>query len=99
MLARLNIVLLLALIASAGYLVQTSYEARRLFAELERERSAAQRLGQDGERLQIERRAQATHLRVEQVVRERLQMRNSSPAVTTYVEEAAAAAAPAGAQP
>ncbi|MEY4755048.1 MAG: Cell division protein FtsL, partial [Pseudomonadota bacterium] len=57
------------------------------------------RLGQDGERLQIERRAQATHLRVEQVVRERLQMRNSSPAVTTYVEEAAAAAAPAGAQP
>lgn len=95
--ARLNIVLLLVLVASALYLVQTSYEARRLFVELERERTAAQRLAQESERLQIERRAQATHLRVEQVARERLQMRSSNPAVTQYVEEAPSVAP--GSQP
>lgn len=95
--ARLNIILLLALVASALYLVQTSYESRRLFVELERERTAAQRLAQESERLQIERRAQATHLRVEQVARERLQMRSSNPAVTQYVDEVPSAAP--GSQP
>jgi cell division protein FtsL len=90
--ARLNILLLLVLVASAVHLVQTSYEARRLFVELERERGTAKRLEQESERLQIDRRAQATHLRVEQVARERLQMRTSTPAVTQYVDEMPAAA-------
>ena len=84
---KLNILLLLALIGSAVYLVQTSYQARQLFVELEHERSAATRLGLETERLQVELQAQATHLRVERVARERLHMRNSSPMVTQYVDE------------
>ncbi|MEX8519496.1 MAG: cell division protein FtsL [Leptothrix sp. (in: b-proteobacteria)] len=91
MMTRINIVLLLLLIGSAVYLVQTSYEARQLFVALEGERSAASQLGLEAERLQVELRAQATHLRVEQVARERLHMRNSSPAVTQYVDDQASA--------
>jgi cell division protein FtsL len=84
--SRLNVLLMLVLVASALYLVRTSYEARQLFVALERARSAATKLGQESERLQIERRASSTHQRVEQVAQERLHMRRSSPAVTQYVE-------------
>jgi cell division protein FtsL len=94
MMTRINIVLLLLLIGSAVYLVQTSYQSRQLFVALEGERSAASQLGLEAERLQVELRAQATHLRVEQVARERLRMRNSSPAVTQYVDDQASALAP-----
>jgi cell division protein FtsL len=41
---RLNLVLLLAVIASALFLVRTQYESRRLFAELDRARVDARRL-------------------------------------------------------
>ena len=41
---RLNIVLLLAVLASALYLVNVQYESRRLFAELDRATSEAHRL-------------------------------------------------------
>jgi cell division protein FtsL len=88
---RLNLLLLLALVLSAAYLVRTSYEGRRLFVALERERALAQDLAADTERLQLDRRAQATHLRVERVARERLSMRSATAAVTQYVSEAAPA--------
>ena len=35
---RLNLVLLLALLASSLYLVSVQYESRRLFSELDKER-------------------------------------------------------------
>ena len=41
-------------------------------------------------RLDAERRAQATHLRVERMAREKLQMRTASPAVTVYVADPSA---------
>jgi cell division protein FtsL len=81
---RLNILLLLGVVASALYLVQVSYDTRRQFIALERERNQSQRLEQDAEKLQVELRTQATHLRVEQVAREKLQMVVASPAVTLY---------------
>jgi cell division protein FtsL len=82
---RWGAILLLVLVGSAVYLVRTSYESRRLFVQLERERARATELAVDDERLQIERRAQATHLRVERVARERLNMRTANAAVTQYV--------------
>jgi cell division protein FtsL len=82
---RLNILLLLAVIASALYLVQVSYETRRQFIALERERNQSQRLDQDAEKLRVLLRTQATHLRVEQMARERLQMTVATPAVTQYL--------------
>ena len=41
---RLNLVLLVAVLASAIYLVHTQYESRRLFTELDRAIAEARRL-------------------------------------------------------
>ncbi|MBL8372240.1 MAG: cell division protein FtsL [Burkholderiaceae bacterium] len=87
---RVNVVLLLAVIASALYLVQVQYQSRRLISELERARAEGARLQTKQEQLQVERRAQATPQRVEGLARQQLAMRHASPAVTQYV------AAPAG---
>jgi cell division protein FtsL len=40
---RINVVLLLVLIASSLYLVRVSYESRRLFAELDKRRARSAR--------------------------------------------------------
>ncbi len=82
---RLNLVLLLAVLFSALYLVHTQYESRRLFVELEKTTALSRQLEADKERLQVDKRAQATPLRVEQISRERLQMRTATPAITQYV--------------
>ncbi|HQR98992.1 MULTISPECIES: cell division protein FtsL [unclassified Polaromonas] len=82
---RLNLVLLVAVLVSALYLVRTQYESRRLFVELEKTTALSRQLESDKERLQVEKRAQATPLRVEQISRERLQMRSATPAITQYV--------------
>ena len=89
---RLNIVLLLAVVASALLLVHSEYDSRRLFMALETARKEASRLEIEKDRLQIERRAQATPLRVEQIARQQLQMRTATPGITQYVTRPAAAA-------
>jgi cell division protein FtsL len=81
----LALLLLAALIGSALYRVNTSYEARRLFALLDRARGEHKALETEYKRLDAERQAQATHLRVEKTAREKLQMRTATPAVTQYV--------------
>ena len=90
---RLNLVLLLAVLASALYLVHTQYESRRLFVELDRAHAEARKLEIDNERLQVEKRAQATPLRVERLAKAQLQMRPASPAITQYVSYQAQTAA------
>ncbi len=99
---RLNIVLLLAVLASAIYLVHTQYESRRLFTELDRAVAETRRLETEHQRLQVEKRAQATPLRVEKIPRAQLNMRTATPAITQYVSDpqgVAAAAAAASAAP
>lgn len=86
---RLNLVLLIALIASALYLVRTQYESRRLYAELDKARNDAHKLETEHERLQVEKRAEATPARVERLAREQLQMRAATPAITQYVKSGA----------
>lgn len=82
---RLNLVLLLALIASALYLVRVQYDSRRLYAEIERAQNEFRKLEVEHERLQVEKRAQATPARVERIAREQLHMRPATPAITQYV--------------
>ena len=94
---RLNLVLLLAVLASALYLVNVQYESRRLFTAMERANAEGRRLETDRDRLQVERRAQATPQRVEKLAREKLQMRPATPAITHYVAYSDASAAPASA--
>lgn len=93
--ARLNLVLLLAVLASALYLVHTQYESRRLYVDLEKAAAQSRSLETDSERLQVERRAQATPLKVEKLARDRLQMRTATPAITQYVTYHRGVAAPA----
>ncbi len=95
---RLNLVLLIAVLASALYLVRTQYESRRLFTEIDRAGADARKLELENERLQVDRRAQATPLRVEKVAKEQLQMRTATPAITQYVRVKPAASS-SGATP
>ena len=87
---RVNLLLLAALLASCLYLVKTAYESRRLFSALDRARNEQAQLDTEFKRLEAERQAQATHLRVEKVAREKLRMRTAAPAVTQYVADEAA---------
>jgi cell division protein FtsL len=89
---RLNLVLVLGVVLSALYLVNVQYESRRLYSELDRAKAQALRLATENERLQVEKRAQATSARVESLAKSRLQMRAATPAITTYVTYAPSAA-------
>lgn len=82
---RLNLVLLLAVLASAMYLVRLQYESRRLVTALDRAVTESRKLEVEHERLQADKRAQATPLRVEKLAKEKLQMRAATPAITQYV--------------
>jgi cell division protein FtsL len=88
---RLNLMLLLAVVASALYLVNVQYESRLLFTALDTLNAEARRLQADNEKLQVERQAQATPLRVEKLAKEQLQMRTSTPAISHYVSYGASA--------
>ncbi len=85
--SRLNLLLLLAVMASALYVVHTQYESRRIYVELEKAAAQSRRVETDNERLQVEKRAQATPLRVEKLAKDRLQMRTATPAITQYVTQ------------
>ena len=82
---RFSLFLLLAVMASALYLVRTQYESRRLYVELEKAIAQNLKLDADNERLQVEKRAQATPLRVEKLAKDKLEMRSVTPAITQYV--------------
>jgi cell division protein FtsL len=85
MMLRLNLTLLVSLMASALYLVQVQYESRRLYAEVERAQNEARKLEVEHERLQVDKRAQATPGRVERLAKEQLHMKPATPAITQYV--------------
>ncbi len=82
---RINLVLLLAVVISALYLVGVQYESRRLFTELDKARADSRRLDTEFGRLQVAKREQATSARVQQLARDKLQMRQVTPAITSYV--------------
>jgi cell division protein FtsL len=88
---RLNLLLVLAVLAHALYLVHVQYESRRLYVALERAGAQARKLEIEHERLQAEKRGQATPLRVERLAKEKMQMRTVTPAITQYVTESPSA--------
>lgn len=91
---RLNVLLLLVLIASCVYLVSVQYDVRRLFSALDRAQAEQRQLDVEHERLVTEKQSQATPLRVERTARDKLAMRTATPAVTQYVTWTHAASAP-----
>ena len=95
---RLNVLLLLAVLASALYLVRTDTATPEIYTALDRAQSEARRLELEHERLQVDKRAQATPQRVEALAQSRLHMRTATPSITEYVRDAAPLAS-AGAVP
>ena len=85
--------LLLAVVLSALYLVRMQYDSRLLYTQLDRAKAEARQLETEHQRLQVEKRAQATPQRIETVAREKLQMKQASQAITQYVHETAAGTA------
>ncbi len=61
---RLNLLLTLAVLATALYLVHVQYESRRLYVELEKAAAQARKLEVAHESLQAQKRGEATPLRV-----------------------------------
>lgn len=98
MMMRLNLTLLVSVLASALYLVQVQYESRRLYAEIERAELDARKLEIEHERLQVEKRAHATAGRVEKIAKDQLHMKPATPAITQYVTLKGVSANP-GVQP
>ena len=93
--SRVSLILMIAVMASALYLVRTQYESRSLTTEIDRATSLARNLETENDRLDVERRAQATPLRVEKLAREQLHMRTIMPAITHYATVPGGAAATA----
>jgi cell division protein FtsL len=90
---RLNLLLLIAVIASALLLVRTAYDARRLFNADHRADLDASKLQGEHKRLEAERELQATNQRVDRSARERLKMLTATPAITMYESAPAGSAA------
>ena len=82
---RLNLMLLVAVLASAFYLVHTQYESRRLYTAIDKANAQARRLASEHEQLQVQKREQATSARVQQLATRQLQMRPVNPGITQYV--------------
>jgi cell division protein FtsL len=90
---KLNLILLVALLASSLWLVQSTHDARRVFSALDRARKDEQQLAAEYKRLDAERQVQATHRQVQQVAKDKLRMRSATPDVMAYVVDPGASAA------
>jgi cell division protein FtsL len=85
--------LLLAVLASAFYLVHVQYESRKVYTQLDRARSQAHKLEAEHELLQVQKRAEGTSARVQSLARQQLHMRAPNPAITQYATWSPAGAA------
>lgn len=72
--ARLNLVLLIAVIACALGVVTSQHKARKLFVELQQEKERAQEMDVEWGQLQLEQSTWATPSRVEKIAAQKLQM-------------------------
>lgn len=82
---RLNLSLFIAVLITMLFVVQVQYESRRLFVEIEKITLDVRKLEIENATLQVEKRAEATPLRIEKLAKERLHMRSAMPAVTQYL--------------
>jgi cell division protein FtsL len=83
--ARINLLLLAAVIACALGVISSQHRARKLFTELEGEQATAKKLDEEFTQLQLEQGAWATHKRVEAVAAKSLGMRLPDPSNTVIV--------------
>jgi cell division protein FtsL len=83
---RVNLLLLCVLVACALSLVTSRHEARRLYVELERERSQARQFDVEFGQLSLEQSTWAMPARVEKIARESLHMQLPMPSRVQVIE-------------
>ncbi|WP_374403445.1 cell division protein FtsL [Niveibacterium sp.] len=76
---RVNVILIVLVLASALALVSAQHQSRKLFIELERLQSRERALEVEWGQLQLEQSTWAAHARVEKVARERLHLVTPDP--------------------
>lgn len=74
MLVRINLILLLLIIACAFGVITSQYQARKLYQQIEAEQTKIQVLNTEYNQLQLELSAWSAHQRVETVAKEKLHM-------------------------
>lgn len=82
---RLNLLLMLTLVLCALSLVNSQYQSRRLFIELESAQSQSRQLDIEWAQLQLDQSTLGKHARIEAVARKDLHMVPVSPARTEYL--------------
>ncbi|MFC0133766.1 cell division protein FtsL [Massilia eurypsychrophila] len=87
--AKINLVLLAALVACALSVVSAQYKARHLFIDLESLQQQARQLDIDWAQLQLDQSTLGKHARIEQISRTDLNMTPLTPARTQYLTEGA----------
>lgn len=85
-LIRINVLLIVLIMGSAFYLVHIQYQFRHLYTEIDRAHNHTRRLQADHEQLKVQKQAQGTSARVQQIAVNRLKMHPPSPGVTIYLE-------------
>lgn len=83
---RFDAVLVALVVASALGVISAQHQARKLYAEFEREQARAHSLEVEWGQLQLEQSTWAAHARVEKLARERLGMRPPVPGQVLVVE-------------
>lgn len=83
--ARLNLVLLVLVVACALGVITAQHKSRSLFVDLEARQSEAKRLDEEFTQLQLEQGTWATNRRVEAVAAKSLGMRLPEPGTTRVV--------------
>ncbi len=79
------VVLSLAVVFTALYLVQVQYQSRRLQTALDRTALETRKLAQENERLSVEKRSQSTPQRIEHLARNLWKMQMPTPEHTQYL--------------
>ena len=82
---RLTPILALCLVLCALFLVNSQYQARRLFIDLEREQARTRQLENEKKELELKQSTLAQHARIEAGARSELGMMAPMPANTLYL--------------
>ena len=82
---RLNPILAACLVACALYLVNSQYQSRRLFVELERAQAQTRQLEIETRQLQLEQSKLSQHARIESLAKQNLNMIGVKSSDTVYL--------------
>jgi cell division protein FtsL len=85
--ARVNVFLILVLVACAFAVITGQHRARKLYSEIDRQRERARQLDVEFVQLQLEAGTLAAHPRVEGIARKKLQMQLPGPGQVVVVHD------------